>query len=119
MLNAIQGKVLTGDPHDMIVNMAASPRLVFLKQFRDVSCPTKACYQAVIEAPIDVQPSLLDAYAPLDPKMFNLTVSSPASSPIATELGLPAGQPLTPISAFHANFDFQIGLGTEVWRAPT
>ena len=31
--------------------MAANPTLVYLKQFRDVRCRDKACYQAVTEAP--------------------------------------------------------------------
>jgi hypothetical protein len=50
--------------------MAMNPTLVFLKQFRDVECPTKACYQAIVEARTDVDIALADANAP---------TSSPAS----------------------------------------
>ncbi len=118
VLNALQGRSLTGQPGDLIVDMVENPTLVFLKQFRDVSCSTKACYQAVVEAPIAMD--LGDAsYEALDPNLFELTVQSWASNPIADQLGMPAGKPIAPQAAFHASFGFDIQLGLEVWRAST
>ena len=91
---------------------------MFLKQFRDVSCATKACYQAVIEAPLQVD--LLGAsYERLEPGLFELTVRSWASDLMAAELGITANQPIVPERAFRASFGFDILLGLEVWRAPT
>jgi hypothetical protein len=118
MFNAIEGRTLTGDPSDLIVDMVTDTTLVFLKQFRDVSCATKACYQAVVEAPIQVDP-VGASYERLDASGFELTVQSWASDPIADELGIAAGAPIVPERAFRASFGFDILLGLEVWRAPT
>jgi hypothetical protein len=118
MLSAAEGRTLTGDPTDLITDLVTDTTLVFLKQFRDVSCATKACYQAVIEAPLQVD--LLGAsYERLDPGLFELTVQSWASDPMAAELGIAADQPIMPERAFRASFGFDILLGLEVWRAPT
>ena len=118
MLNAVEGRTLTGSPSDLITDLVTDTTLVFLKQFRDVSCATKACYQAVVEAPLSIE--LLGAsYERLDPALFELTVQSWASDPIAEELGIPADRPIVPERAFRAGFGFDILLGLEVWRAPT
>ncbi len=117
ILTALQGKSLTGDPDDLITDLIANPTLVFLKQFRDAACPTKACYQAVIEAPITFHIEEGASYEPLDEKAFELKIGSVASDPIADELGL--GKNIDIQRAFHANFGFDIELGSEVWRAPT
>ena len=69
MLSAVEGRTLTGNPSDLIADLVTETTLVFLKQFRDVSCATKACYQAVIEAPLAVQP-LGASYERLDPGLF-------------------------------------------------
>jgi hypothetical protein len=118
MLDAVEGRTLTGDPSDLITDLVTDTTLVFLKQFRDVSCATKACYQAVIEAPLAVVP-LGASYERLDRGLFELTVQSWASDPMAEELGIAAGQPIVPERAFRARFGFDILLGLEVWRAPT
>jgi hypothetical protein len=120
VLDQLEGRALRGTAEDMIADMAAGgrPTLVFLKQFRDVECPTKACYQAVVEAPISIDP-VGARYEALDPGLFRITIEDWASQPIASELGIAAGQPLTPERAFHAEFSFDIQVGLEVWRAPT
>ena len=115
VLNALQGTGLTGEPFDLIMDMVTKPTLVFLKQFRDVACATKACYQAVVEAPIEFRS--LQLYEPLDQQLFELTVQSWASDPVAEELGIDAGQAVVPEAAFHTKFGFDIQLGLEVWRA--
>ena len=105
------------DKLSAMLAMAMDPTLVFLKQFRDVECPTKACYQAIVEARLDVDIALADANAfqLLEPAGFAVTVKSFASHPIEDELGIGA----TPVctAAFLASLNFKIQTGFEVWRA--
>ena len=115
-LQTLRGRSIVAD-YGLILDMVANPTLVFLKQFRDASCPTKACYQALVEAPLAVHPSGA-IYKELERELFEITVADWASHPIATELGIaPANQ--QPQLAFRASFGFDIKLGLEVWRAPT
>ncbi len=59
-------------------------RQVFLKQFRDAALPGRACYQAVIEAPIQVtSASWLASFHEWD-----VTVHPLDSHPVAKELGV-------------------------------
>jgi hypothetical protein len=117
MITAIESITLGTNSAELIMSMINDPTLVFLKQFRDVSCQTKACYQAVVEAPLKVH--LWGAsYQRLQPSRFQIRIADLASHPIATDLGIAPGA-LTPGNAFHARFDFDIDLGEEVWRAPT
>jgi hypothetical protein len=118
LLDTFLGRGLTGDPAELIFRMIDDPNLLFLKQFRDVTCPTKACYQAVVEAPLAVNP-VGAAYAPLDPSGFTIRFEDWASHPIARDLGVEPRADLTPERAFRATLDFDIQLGYEVWRAPT
>jgi hypothetical protein len=100
----------------LLEQMVANPTLVFLKQIRDIACSTKACFQAVTEAPFSVLPV---GYQELRRDNFTITVEDWASHPIATELGLPARTPIQPQRAFRAGLNFQSELGYDVWRAPT
>jgi hypothetical protein len=118
MLNFVQGRGLMVASDQLVMAMVNNPTLVFLKQFRDASCATKACYQAIVEAPI--VPHLTRAnYRALDPELFKVTIENWASHPIADDLGVEAGRPVTPERAFRAVLDFDIGFGEEVWRAPS
>jgi hypothetical protein len=118
LFDIVHGTTLSGHAFDLVVDMVDNPTLVFLKQFRDVSCPTKACYQAVVEARLGIH--LMGAnYRALDPSFFEITIENWASHPIAHDIGVPAGEPLRPERAFHAQLGFDIQLGEEVWRAPT
>ncbi len=117
VLDTLLGRGRIESADDLIGEMIESPTLVFLKQFRDVSCPTKACYQAIVEAPLAVHLATA-RYKALDPHAFTITVEEWASHPIASELGLLPRSPLVPELAFRAEFDFDIQLGIEVWRAP-
>ena len=106
-------------PDDLIAELVANPTLVFLKQFRDASCPTKACYQAIVEAPLAVHPCRR-GYEALDPRPVRdhgRGLGQPSDRHRAR--GRMAGTPLEPELAFRATFDFDIQLGHEVWRAPT
>jgi hypothetical protein len=118
VLDTLLGRGLVGDPNDLVDDMVDNPTLVFLKQFRDVSCPSKACYQAIVEAPLAIHPETA-SYEGLDPGLFEIAIADWASHPIATELGVAPRTPLKPESAFRAELDFDIQLGLEVWRAPT
>jgi len=118
MLASLQGQPLTGDPDELAAAMLKNPTLVFLKQFRDAQCETKACYQAVIEAPIAVDPTNA-SFTPLDPAQFSVKLENWASHPIASDLGIPAATAVTPTRAFQASFSFGIQTGYEVWKAPT
>lgn len=118
ILSALEGRGLTGDPEELVLSMVANPTLVFLKQFRDVTCPTKACYQSVIEAPMAVEP-VGAGYESLDPKMFGVSLYDWDSHPIAGDLGIAPAKPIQPSLAFRAELDFEVMLGDEVWRAPT
>ncbi len=118
VLDTLLGRGRIESADDLIGAMTDNPTLVFLKQFRDVSCATKACYQAIVEAPLVVHLSTA-RYEALHRGAFTLTVEDWDSHPIASDLGLVAGSPLVPALAFRAEFDFDIQLGLEVWRAPT
>jgi hypothetical protein len=100
----------------LLEQMVANPTLVFLKQIRDIACSTKACFQAVAEAPFSVAPT---SYRELPRDNFTVTVQDWASHPIASELGLPARTPIQPRRAFRAGLNFHSELGYDVWRAPT
>jgi hypothetical protein len=118
VLSVVSGRTQLGNARDLIAEMVDRPTLVFLKQFRDATCPGKACYQAVIEAPLTIDPfGNIPSYEELDPALFSITLADWASHPIASDLG--AVTPQEPEFAFRASFDFDIQIGFEVWRAPT
>ena len=86
--------------------------LVFLKQFRDVADPAKACYQGVVEAPVTV-----GAFrgAGLLAGEYRLEIQKLESHPVVEELGLENHEPRV-LAAFHSNFDFQMGCGKVIWQ---
>ena len=118
VIDTLSGRGLRFGAERLVLDMMASPMLVFLKQFRDVACPTKACYQAVVEAPLGVHAGGAQ-YHPLDAQLYQIVFGNYDSHPIADELGVKADKPLQAAFAFNARFDFDIELGYEVWRAPT
>jgi len=87
--------------------------MVFLKQFRDVTNPAQACYQSIVEAPSKM---LGFSKGSLLHDEYEITLHEYASHPINSELGLKAG-PLKSLLSFQVEFDFEIGNGTEIWRA--
>lgn len=117
-LGTFSGRGLLGSRGVLVREMVEDPTLVFLKQFRDVACPTKACYQAIVEAKLAVDP-LGATYEELDERLFSIMFADWASHPIAREVGVQGGSWLEPEIAFHATLNFDIRLGLEVWRAPT
>ena len=88
-------------------------RFAFLKQFRDVSNPAAACYQAIVEAPAKL--TKLEAGLPLLSE-FEIDVADFASHPIREDLGL-GPSPLTSVGAFYTQFDMDVLDGETVWSA--
>jgi hypothetical protein len=87
--------------------------VVNLKQFRDCADPTRACYQAVVEAPCTVKTfhggGLLSG-------PHRVTIASAESHPIVKELGL-EGFEVDAIYGAWCHMDFLAMPGTEVWRS--
>ncbi|MCA9523127.1 MAG: hypothetical protein KC609_19260 [Myxococcales bacterium] len=86
--------------------------LVFLKQFRDVVDPRRACYQAVLESPMHVTAFHGGGLYLGD---FALEITTYASHPIVADLGLVGTPTVTgtrvPIDvAFQLHFDFETEL---------
>jgi hypothetical protein len=102
---------------ELVKNLYASLKeglvpMFFLRQFRDVADPERACYQAIVEAACDITDwhggGLLDEHV--------LTINDTASHPLRRDLGLPGGAIETGFG-FWCDFDFVVGLGKELWRA--
>ncbi|QLE58570.1 hypothetical protein [Nostoc sp. TCL26-01] len=100
--------------------------LVTLKQIRDVENSKKACYQALIESPMQLQTfygGKLFGFNNFGDQ-FQLKINNFASQPIVQDLGL--GQGYAPGSesvnipvklGFVLNFDFTLKDGKTVWEA--
>lgn len=90
--------------------------LMFLKQFRDAADSRKACYQAVIEAPVQ-----LTAFHGGDfiDGTYTVTFNALASHPLAETLGLnvDSSGTIQALATFWLHVDFTLGAGVEVWRA--
>lgn len=83
--------------------------MVFLKQFRDATDPTKACYQAVIEAPAHLA-KLHDGWFA---HPHDITIVPADSHPIVRECGLGSGT-LRSQLAFWCKMDFVMEAGIVV-----
>jgi hypothetical protein len=96
---------------------------VSLKQLRDVE-EGKACYQGIIEAEFNFDGSDEPTHLP---HLYNVWVGDVFSDPIASDLGLNKGNSTTQgdITGYQQKVEgfvttklkFNIGKGTEVWRA--
>ena len=90
--------------------------LLFLKQFRDAVDSRRACYQAIVEAPVQLTTfhsgGLIDA-------AYILTCQSLASHPLPEILGLDVDSSgaMQTLATFWLHVDFTLGSGVEVWRA--
>ncbi len=86
---------------------------VFLKQFRDVQEPTKACYQSIVEADATLDQFHSGGWLP---GQYELNLQSPGNYPLSKDLGIPNGK--TPVDfAFWTNFNFTMQTGKEIWNA--
>ncbi|MEZ4300601.1 MAG: NAD(P)-binding protein [Polyangiaceae bacterium] len=82
-------------------------RMVFLKQFRDVGEPSRACYQAIVSA--DAKVTGFRAGGPLDGP-FEVRIAELDSHPIIDELGL-SGDRIEPVFSCWMDFDFDVDEG--------
>ena len=78
---------------------------VQMKQFRDATIPFNACYQAILQSFSFIEMS--GDFAELPPAQ--VTLNDYATFDLAKRLGLPSGEPLTPISQFHFKCSFSMG----------
>ena len=87
--------------------------LVFLKQFRHLADPGRACYQAIVEGPI-----FIDRFheGGLLPGTYDLTIHHLDSFPLSASLGLPLTG-LKTSGAFWLRVDFTNIGGDELWKA--
>jgi hypothetical protein len=83
--------------------------LVFLKQFRDAADTRRACYQALVEAPIKLKSFYEGGFLPAN---YELHINQLASHPLAAWLGLQS----KPALAVRMSVDFTLGAGREVWK---
>lgn len=83
--------------------------MIFLKQFRDATDASKACYQAVIEAPAHLQAWYRGWFTP----PHDIVIAPADSHPIATECGLGAS-PIHAELGFWCELEFVMQAGTVV-----
>lgn len=85
---------------------------VMLKQFREITDSTSACYQAIVEGPLNIKTfhggGLLH-------HSYRLQINDLASMPVAADLGLQNGQPSR--AGVWLSYDFVAGLGNVLWKA--
>jgi hypothetical protein len=85
--------------------------MVFLKQFRDVTNSSAACYQAIVEANATINGF---SGAGFLPPGWDLKMYSYASVDMPKHLGIEPKQRID--LGFYVNFSFSMDLGKEVWR---
>jgi hypothetical protein len=83
---------------------------VFLKEFRDVADPSKACFQAIVEA--EAKMNKFHSAKVLE-NAYDINIEICDSHPIRTDLGLSESGPLRSKISFWVSYDFEIGLGTQ------
>ena len=69
------------------VQMSGNLPMLFLKQFRDIVHSDRACYQAIVEARLEIEGDI--SQLPLDG--YVLEVTNTDSVPLQRELGIPSG----------------------------
>ncbi len=90
-------------------------RLVFLKQFRDITDTRLACYQAIVEAPLSLLQFQQGGSLSGD---YVLHINPLDSHPIAQTLGLRLEHDEQRASiGLWMKLDFLLGAGTEIWKA--
>ncbi len=108
------GPSVEGSMLGLLTRMIIEPTpLIFLKQFRDAADPRKACYSALIDAPIRVTNFrqggfLRDAY--------HVQVNQLASHPLCESLGLAKNGQIAAAAAW-LDLDFSLGFGREMLLA--
>jgi len=96
---------------EMLANVPNAFSTVQLKQFRDPSSPTDACYQAVVATPF----TLSNIGAPTALPPVTITVEQYASLDIPGSLGFPAGVPLQPALQYAVTLDMSTRNATNLF----
>jgi uncharacterized protein with NAD-binding domain and iron-sulfur cluster len=112
MLHGIDAPVLSARAvaeHMIKGYLDGSIEMVFLKQFRDVRDPSRACYQAVIEARARVDAWRSGGFLP--PHV--VTIEAADSHPIVAELGL-SGRSVESIAGVRLDYDFTVERGVVI-----
>jgi hypothetical protein len=86
--------------------------MIFLKQFYDAAEGGRACYQAIVRAPMTVTAFRRGMQLP---GRYEVAFSPLESHPIARDLGLTSRQPS--LLSWWLDFDFEIGPGEVIWKA--
>ena len=110
----LMGEHMSASAVKLTTNITQSIPLVFLKQFRDIADTRRACYQAVVEAPIHIQTFRQGGILP---DAYTLSVHSLESHPLAQALGLKLndGKQSAALGVW-MQVDFSIDVGKEIWR---
>jgi hypothetical protein len=123
MWQDIQGKIFDGKSK---IHLPVGPAIsaaehmfsnkvpfVFLKQFRDVQNPKKACYQSIVEADATLDRFETGGWLP---GQYQLKLNSPGNFPLSKDLGIDEGGVDVDFS-FFCKFDFTMQTGKEIWNA--
>ena len=106
---------LARDLHEALALLSAlehhALQTVLLKQVRDTTNGLLACYQAVVQVPLEV--TRFEGFRHLEPHV--VTLASTASDPLPASLGLSAMQ--TSLAAFWLRFDSRLPEGEVLWQA--
>ncbi|MDC3956112.1 acetoacetate decarboxylase family protein [Polyangium jinanense] len=97
----------------MVDLLRTGPRFAFLKQFRDVSDPSRACYQAGIEAGTRID---CFRWAGLLDGRYTLDVKTADSHPMVSALGL-TPRSFDAVRGFFVDMDFTLDTGVTRWKA--
>jgi hypothetical protein len=90
--------------------------MIFLKQFRGVTRPNTACYQAVVSVDTTPLAHPEPKYKPLS-HGYALRLWPSASHPLAADLGVRSGQTADTgdIPPFQYEMSFTVGFGSVLW----
>ena len=112
-------KTVAADTKNKLVEIATMlvthpMRLVFLKQFRDIADTRRACYQAIVEAPLTLLQFQQGGSLSGD---YVLRVNPLDSHPLARTLGLRLEQDEQRATlGLWMKLDFLLGAGAEIWK---
>ena len=98
--------------HELEDVVARKLPLVFLKQFRDITNPSKACYQALTQGNGFTENFLGGWFLGGE---YGVTINDLASFPICADLGIANNFTVSHPFWIHANLKFETG--TVLWRA--
>jgi len=100
---------------DVLENLAlpfVNMPMIFLKQFRDIHEPGRACFQAVTTVPVESRHIETVGFFPT---AYRLNIKKAKSHPIEEVLGLESGQESE--FGFWLIQDFYVGFGETLWQA--